>query len=437
MSLNIEYIGKYFLKVLALIGIFIYLYIPIENIYQGKVALSILLFVSVLLIYRARKFKPLSIMFFYWFTYSFVLIDYYWNGVDISGGYNHFDQIILYNETLRVHLLFVLCVYFLFPDIKFPIYLKDRINGLNNNFFFYLTLLFMMFILLFGTSGQNIWSSGGYGKFDPENLGGTSIFEYFVVLVPLLFLFSTKNKFQRYVFWMVIFLYCFKSLGLGYRNQIIQVCLVCFCLLDNPRIKYRHIFLASIIPVYLLLIFGAIRQNPLVLLSNDINDILFLPFEDIFNALGNQSDVYYSTVRMYGFLDIGIIDDVQRYLAAFYNFFALFVPYSYLPELANLAAYKKDQYGAGGGGLISMYWFVFGGYFGVFTIAAYIAFIFRKLITSHNIFFIIYMILVLSTYLRWFAYNQISLFKICSYGVFFYLILLLLRNVVKTVNLRA
>ena len=137
---------------------------------------------------------------------------------------------------------------------------------------------------------------------------------------------------------------------------------------------------------------------------------------------------------MYGMVQQGIISDVDRLSSFFSNMMAMFLPYSWLPEVANLAAYKQKTFGAGGGGLISMYWYVFLGILGPLIIGVVFSYIVRLAVYSKNAFVNIYCILVLSTYLRWFAYNQISLFKITLYGSLFYIILLLIKDIIRSNN---
>ena len=77
-----------------------------------------------------------------------------------------------------------------------------------------------------------------------------------------------------------------------------------------------------------------------------------------------------------------------------------------------------------------MYWFVFLGIYGPCLIGLFLGYILRKLVYTNNIYFIIYLLLVLSTYLRWFAYNQITMFKFCLYGVIYYLFLILIKKII-------
>lgn len=427
--------NNYIIRILLAISIIVCLLMwnP-HGINGGKTLLLLALGINLLLIYYSRKFKPLLIMMVFFFSYIFNLIDYYWNGVDISGGYQIFDIIEYYNYTLKIHVYFLAFLLASFPVLKHRIYLRERLKNKQSTFLFYLTACFMLFIYLFGSSGQTIFEAGGYGSSGTTALGGTSIFEYFIVLVPLGFIFSSENRRLRYILWILVLLYCAKSILFGYRNQVIQVGLVLLCLLDSSKVKYRHILAIGIIPVYLLLLFGQIRQNPFILFTENISNIILIPFQNLFDNFGNQNDVFYSSVRMFGLVQIGELSAYDRLLSFGSNIMALVTPYSILPDVANLAAYKKDVFGAGGGGLISMYWYVFLGILGPCIIGFGLGYILTRAINSKNIYFILYLLLVLSTYLRWFAYNQISLFKISAYGALFYFALIMLVRIIKLFN---
>jgi len=426
----IHLIEKIILLILGVI-LFIYKDFFVQDVISGYLLLKFGIGINIYLIIKSRKIKPVAILFLFLLTYQLNLIAYYRDSFDISGGFDLFDKIEYYNNTEWIHVLFIASIALFFPLIKKRFYFKDKIILDYSKFNYWVTFALMTYISVFGVSGEDIFAAGGYGKVELEAIGGTSIFEYFLVLVPLIYIFAGTNGLYRRLATVIIIFFLLKGLSFGYRNQILQISLTLFALYDSPKIKYWHLFLIGIIPLYLILIFGAIRVNPFILFSDNLNDILLEPINNFgFNLLGNQNDIFYASVRIFGFLEEGIISSYDRVTIAFSNLLAIVVPYSFLPDIANIAGYKQKEYGSLGGTLISMYWYLFAGIPGVLAIGGYLAFLVKKYMTTNNKFFILYFLMVLTTYPRWVGYNQISLFKISIYGVVYYLFLILINKVI-------
>lgn len=435
MNTPISKIGLHYFEkiILVLLGLILFLF-EVEltaDIESGSKLLIIGILLHLYLIIKSRKFKPLSIFFVFALSYQLNLIGYYKDGADISGGFSQFDRIDYYNATEYFHVIFIYSIALFFPLIREKIYFRDKILPVFSNFYFWITFIFMSFIAIFGLRGGSILDAGGYGKSELTSAGGTAIFEYFLVLTPLILIFSKHNTVLRILAVGVISFFVLKGLSFGIRNQILQLGLMLFCMYDSPKLKYWQIILVSLIPIYLLLIYGEIRANPLIVFSENFNEILLAPINNFgFNLLGNQNDIFYASVRIYGLLEQDIITAYDRLVITFSNLLAIVVPYSWLPEMANIAAYKQKQYGALGGTLISMYWYLFLGLPGVILIGSYISYIIKKFITSGNQYFIIYFLMVLTTYPRWLGYNQISLFKISIYGVLYLIVLKIIRHII-------
>jgi hypothetical protein len=133
-------------------------------------------------------------------------------------------------------------------------------------------------------------------------------------------------------------------------------------------------------------------------------------------AGNNQTDVFYSSVRLISMKDMGTISGTES-LQAFALFCgSIFVPYSSLPPLANWSTYLLSSFNALGGGLIFSYFYVYLSYFGVILIAYYVSIVFRKIRESTNFYMLFYGLLVSCTVIGWFAYGPITLFKLCLLG---------------------
>ena len=153
-------------------------------------------------------------------------------------------------------------------------------------------------------------------------------------------------------------------------------------------------------------------------------------------SLETQNDVFYASVRFIGLLDFGILKESDRLKVFFYNILAIVVPFKYLPESTNLARYETHYYNAGGGGLISAYWYFFLGLPGLTFIGWYICFVIKKTISTTNMYYLIYALIFFSSYPRWLAYNPIIIFKLCIYGALYFLLMKIANNIFR-VNVKS
>lgn len=424
-------------KYLEKIIIFLLLVVVTLGYYIFDLSMEIILYAGIwanlYLIIKSRKFKPLALMFFFWLTFIINLIPYYSYGEDISGGYFQLDIPAYYDKTTFSQVFFLLSMALFMPTIKNPIYLKDRIPYKKELFSFWFTMAFMFIIFLFGAKGQSVLDiKGGYGTTKVEGLGDTAIHEYFVILIAPALIFSGRNKTLRFCLYILTALYCLKTLSLGGRNLLIQVAMLLFVLFDNPKIKYRYIIPLGIVPVYLFLLFGIVRSSPILLFSKSIGEILFLPFtRPSIEMLITQNDVFYSSVRFYAFIEEGIISLPERISITFFNILAIVTPFRYLPPSTNIAAYRTDIYNCGGGSLISAYYYLFLGIPGLVLIAGYISWIIKKATIVTNKYFLLYIMMFLSTFVRWFAYNPIVIFKLCMYGALYVVVLEIAKSIIK------
>jgi len=412
------------LLVLTTAGFYAAFIKPLDVLYIG-------IAVNIYLVIKSRKFKPLAFMFIFWFTFILVTQPYYKDGVDISGARNQFDIPELYNQTLFNQVFLLLVIALFFPRIKENIYLRERMNIPRNLFGYWITFSFMLYIFFFGQSGESVFSAGGYATGASQT---STLNEYFLVLVPVAVLCAGSDKVLRNLAYALVGLYMLKDLSFGGRNGTLQNALMIFLLVDNRKLKYWHIILIGAFPVYLLLIYGTIRANPFLLFTASTSEILTLPFrseQSFIASLGTQSDVFYASVRFLGLLEFGVLEQADRIKIFGYNILAIVMPYSYLPGKANLAGYELVKYNAGGGGLISAYWYFFLGLPGVAFIGWYISFIIKKARYSSNIYFILYVLCLFSSYPRWLGYNPILIFKLCIYGVVFYIIIKIWKNIAR------
>lgn len=385
---------------------------------------------NIALVIATRKFKPLAFLFLFALTYIYVSIFYFVDGISLSLGYEGFTDPTYYRNVLLIHSFFLVVITLLLPRFDQPILMRELLPNRKSNLAFYLIVAAMLFITFISKTGTSIIESSGYSNenYKTESIGGLSIFEYFLVLVPLGYIYTNNETLKRWVLIGCIALFCIKGLLFGGRIETLQCGLLVFIFfVDNRKTNFLKLIGLSIVPLYILTIFGAVRSNPLLFLE-DTSRILLLPFENSMILFGNQRDIYYSSNRLVGMVGNETITYWDRFRTFGYNLVAPVVPYGRLPEIANLAGFKKDVYPAGGGALMSVYFWVFLGYPGVMLLATYLGVIIRKIKSAVSTYFVLYMIMVLSTYPRWIGYNPITLFKLSIYVIPAYF---LLRYVVE------
>ncbi len=404
--------------------------------------LSILLLtLQILLVFEYRKFKPFSLLLLFVLPYTLVAFFHF---IDSSfplhlGSRNDFDLERLYIGTFVILCLFWSSFSLILPRINKPIVLNNFLIFKDKPFIFYFLLLLQIIILVFGRSGNTIFESGGYGSSDmhTSNLGGTAIFEYFIVFYPVSYVFSGKNKFRVFLLILLAMFYSLKAILFGGRVEFLQCILLIFILhFDNPNTSLFRILVISFIPLVFFILFGFIRSAP-----DSIFDVFAIVKENIqfagYTFFGNQIDVYYSSTRLLGLIDINLISIIDRFEIFLYNIFAIISPYSLLPEKANLALYLQGDFSAGGGGLLPIFFYVYLSYFGVILVGLIMGYLFYRAIKMNNKvsqFWVIYLIMILSTYPRWYAYSSNVIYKFCIYSLVIFWLLNILISIIYKIN---
>jgi hypothetical protein len=170
-----------------------------------------------------------------------------------------------------------------------------------------------------------------------------------------------------------------------------------------------------ILGYYINILFANIRNQPSILVDFELQKIL-TPFSINENTnlySSNEGEVFHSSARLIGLINLGYLDILDRIYSFFGFVLSIFVPSSFLPSSASLITFMKDEYNAGGGGLISIYFFCWAWYFGPIIIGLFIVYFLNKVNYSKNKYLVLYFFMICSTFPRWFAYNPIILFKIC------------------------
>jgi len=352
----------------------------------------------------------------YYFNFSFPIY--------IEG----YEAKYLLDKALVVHITFLTLVAIFQKEIKHNVYFFSNISVKERKLAFWMTWIFMVIFAFFSVSGDNILNSGGYTLGKTQQLGGFLPGEYFLIFLPIGYLFAGENKFKQKLVLIAGIIFSVNGLLYGYRNYMLQCGLLLFIIFfDKKKLTYLKLIPTLLFGYFFLHWFGNIRGN--IANWNNFNIFDNLSASDstfaerIVNSLGNQFDILYASIRLYAFIDNGLLGVSERLTSLLTSHIAVFVPFRFLPDLANLAAYKQNEYYSGGGGLISCYYYVYAGYLGLFFIAYFITWFMNHLLTTKSNLILLYGAMVLCTYPRWFGYNPITLIKLSFYVIPVYLII--------------
>jgi hypothetical protein len=427
-----------FTKVLAISILIIAAFVSIDLL-PIKLLSHLLIILQVWLVFDYRKFKPFALFLLFTIPYTLVAF-FHFNDNTFPlhlGNHIDFDSDKYYIKTFVIVSLFWSSLTLVLPSINKSIIINKFIVFKNQPVIFYFIIIIQTLIMILGRSGNSIFDSGGYGSIDSQttNLGGTAIFEYFLVFYPIAYVFSGNNRFRIILLAILASIYSIKAILFGGRVEALQCLLMMYLLhLDNDRISLFRLLRYSILPILFFLLFGFFRASP----NSSILEIVSILKENYqfagFTFFGNQIDVFYSSTRLFGLIDLNVISFIDRIYIFLFNFFAIIVPYSFLPEKANMAAYLQDVYTAGGGGFLPMFFYVYLSYFGVLFIGIIIGLFVRKAInisSSTSSYWVIYLVMLLSTYPRWYAYSSNVVYKFCFYSIF---ILWLFNKLITTIN---
>lgn len=396
--------------------------------------------------YLTRNYRPLFLLSLFISSY---LIVFFLNAINpelskLSLGYKDFDSTKLHTITVYCLSLFlftfILSTTQIWRSEKQGIrIIIDALKIKNDKWIFYLLILISNFLTIFGRNGGSIFQPGEYygsTSHQVQNLGGLAIFEYNIIFFLLAFIFSNREKKKIWIINISALIYMTKAISLGGRIETLQVLLLYFILfIDRYKISFKKLGFLGIISFLLLVFFGYLRSFSGEISPNTIykiieNIISTKPEFLTFAFLGNQIDIIYSSARLNGLIAFDYLNSLERFQIFIYNIWAILAPYSLLPSTANIAILFKDKFPSGGGGLISTFYYLQGSSFLIILMGAIIGRILTNAFNSKttNQSLIVYAIMILCTFPRWFGYNPITLFKLCIYPVIILYIIKVLKK---------
>jgi len=390
---------------------------PDKSVYLAIMTVIFLIDLSV----RWKNIQSVVLLFVYMVTHAVMLVIFYGYDVHISF-YKAFQNDFYFSHVLR-SLSFLIFVIWLFA---FPSNSINRKNfGLRqfftpkpNRVLFFASVSIMTFIIVTGIAGESIFQSGGYGQGKTTRFMNLAIYEYFLIFFLMGFKYMKENLLSKLIMAVLVSLYVVKNLSFGGRIESLQLIIMIFILFLEGKFKYRVLLPLGLLLVVFLGLWGMFRGS----VSSDLSILYYLRRFNTLEVFATQSEVIYSSAVIQS-LRIDSLYSQEEFLNMLVLFFvSVFVPSRFMPQEAYLTSVARNVSGFGGGGLISSYFYTWLGYFGVVFIGLWIAMLLNGLGRRRSQGFVVYQIMVLSVYPRWFSYSPITMFKLSFYGVIVYFI---------------
>ena len=425
---NITYVKKSFLLKLLLVLVNITLILLGGFFEVGKQLLIMAILTNIFVIWEMRRIQPAVLMGAFFLSYILYLIPYYYNDYIISAHVQYYKK-ELYDQVLGIHLLF-LSSFLLFLKTNLNenyLKLKDLLKPRNNVVIFSFLYLIML-VIIFSIKGSSV-IGGSYSTYIDNLEGQGGGVEYFYIFFVIAFFFTTKPILRNSLLILVIY-YCFITITRGYRIQFVQMIILAFVLFFDGKFKTIYMMIFAFFGFIVSEIIGLLKMMG----SVSFEDMLAL-FEKSETGIiiNNQTDVFYSSVVFLGLIKDGVLSFGVRIWSAIGFVWNWFAPSSFVWKEARLPLFAHEYTTLGGGGLISAYFYVWFGYLGPILIGYALALFFNKAYSSNvkqN--FKIILILVLSLYPRWFAYDPGNfLMRFSIYVFVIYMGFIIVHNQMK------
>lgn len=397
-----------FTSILLFFSFISFLYFPDSSFFS---LISFILSFS--FIFKFFYVRPLFLLFIFIVSYNWSALLFFHFGISLSH-WRSFNETFFVSKVLLYHTLFIYS-FGNFLNVKKFISISDLKSP--SNFTFYFFAFISLAVLIFGSSGENIFVSGVYGTTVKK-----SINEYFIIFIFIM-LVSFKSDFQKMQIYFLSFVYIVKNLLMGGRIEVLQLILL-LIYFSNSFINISTFKLIALIflAFYLSSLFALFRNNPLDFFSNIKEYLFYFEFSDSDYQQSNQGDVLQSSARIIGLIENGYLTFYSRIVSFLSFLFSSFTPSTLWPSYTQLATFLQEDFGSGGGGICSTYFYSWFGLLGPIIFGFIIATFINISITSSFRLAKVYCLFIFVMYPRWFAYSPLVLFKFCVYALILYYI---------------
>lgn len=373
---------------------------------------------NIILIYKNRTKQSLLMLYSFMLLYSIPFFRYFILGQEIAV-YIKYNNFISLSGVLNIQTIFfvTLVMFTSFSELNSN---NIIIKTCSNNLLYFICISIMVFIIIFGSSGDTLLNTGSYGKGKVSNFMNLRITEYILIFIVLSYKFSGNSNLKKIAILSLSGVCGLKQLLFGGRILVLQMLILIFILFFENKIKTKKLILYALICYMIFNIIGAIRSNVKYMFNNPIKIIYSIkPKPSIYNGkevwITNQGDVMHTSSVHLGLVKDKIIDSKMRKEALIYYILRLVVPQKYLPKIATLTQYCGAYAPCGGGGFISSYFYVWFSYLGPIMIGIIIARIVSNLYVEKSESIQLMKLIFMATLPRWFAYEPLVLFKMSFY----------------------
>lgn len=384
--------------------------------------------VSIRLIVLYRNVQTVFIFYIFHLSFILMLIPYFMFDIPITP-HSEFQIAIYMNPALLIHGAFVFALY-LFTDLNIPnrpiVFSKNLPKRGDAAVFLLLTGIMMAILVNMMVGKVNVYSLpadqawGTYVKNIDPTVVGSGAPEYFLVFFLTAFIFG-KKLYLRGILIGIFCIFIYSGFTRGMRVSFLMLILLFFALFFDGKIKLRYILLMTLVGMTLLHAAGYAKSG-----KRDVVD-LFSVYSGT-QLLTNQGEVFYTSNVVVSSITDGICGLKERAFSLLAASLQVIIPpriglgnegkpFLYVRELTGRAA--------GGGGLISVFFYFWMDYFGVVLIAFFLAKVTNKAIKKPTSLLSIYIICVYSLYPRWLVYDPVNfLFRVPLYAICLYLLLM-------------
>lgn len=375
--------------------------------------------VAILLLVRSLLMKNMLLFIFFAFIYLYTrpTLTFFFKGMFFSGFHLEYS----YETVTQVNLIFMLFLLVINGLLKIPKHTEiKRLDFKKNNLVFW-TLYLVSLIIVFVSK-----RTGSVYMGLSEQVEVSPLNEYVIILFLILYIYSNGKPFYFYLLSGLYILYAAFALLSGGRIEVVLLLLMLFAVRFQYTFSFKSIIILLVFGVWGMSVFGHIRSNPMILFSSNIKEILNPFKEQIYQddcQRSNESDVYWASERILILINEGELTPADRVEAGIRYLLSPVLPNSASNPLSNLSSYKTNVLGTGGGGLAPIFMFAFWGLAGVVLLGVFIAFMLNALTQNISTIKYIYILLLIITVPRWFAYYPLHLIKFCIYGFLVYYII--------------
>ncbi|NMO79576.1 hypothetical protein [Niallia alba] len=374
------------------------------------VVFSIILnILNIVLIFQTHKIPTMLIFSIFIYNYSYIFtIPAFFPYTKISGvgNYNNNDLLLLVLFQLLIGMFALNYLFFInkekFIQNRFLCDNFDEFNMRKNNLIYIFGIIGYLFFLLLNNSGKQY------------NLPFSITFEYILIFIILVKLFSENNLINKIIIHIMIVLVCIKTLVYSGRIEVVESLLLLFIFYYEKKIKALWIIIGSFsLNIFMEYLF--IARNT----AGDSNWQTSKIFFDRSNPptliLGNEGDVTQSSMAMVGVIQDNTVSFAQRIDSFFDMIFSQFFPVGSIElfQGSNVSRYIQEFAVTLGGGYIYSQWYFWLGIFGVILASILINKVIKlAYFEKKRIIITITCIYSIVLFSRWYAYFFDFLIKI-------------------------